>query len=72
MLRRRPRRTAPTWLRHPSTGWLVLAVVYLTATVINLLLAMTMHVLWPFLMAALLALVTALCTRAAATARRRR
>jgi hypothetical protein len=33
---------------------------------------MTMHVLWPFLMAAVLALVTALCTRAAATARRRR
>ncbi len=66
MLRRRPRRTAAPW-----TGWLVLAGVYLTATVINLLLALSMHVLWPVLLAALLALVTALCTSAAISAWRK-
>jgi len=71
MLRRRSRRTAPSWLRHPSTGWLFLAIVYLAATVINLLLALTMYVLWPLLLAALLALVTAFCTTAAVSARRR-
>jgi len=66
MLLRRPRRTA-----SPSTGWLVLAGVYLTATVINVLLALSMHVLWPVLLAALLALVTAFCTSAAISAWRR-
>lgn len=58
MLRRRSRRVAPAWLRHPSSGWLFLAALYLTAAVVNVLLALTMAVLWPALLAALMAAVT--------------
>lgn len=68
MLRRRPRRTAPPWVRHPAAVPLLLATLYLAATVVNVLLALTMNVLWPALFASLLALVTVLC---AATAWRR-
>ncbi len=68
MLRRRPRRTAPSWVRHPAATPLLLATLYLAATVVNVLLALTMNVLWPALFASLLALVTVLC---AATAWRR-
>ncbi len=65
MLRRRPRRTAPSWVRHPATVPLFLAALYLTATVVNVLLALTMNVLWPALFASLLALVTVLCATTA-------
>lgn len=61
MLRRRPRRTARSWVRHPSTGWLFLAALYLTAAIVNLLLALSMAVLWPALLAALMATVTVVC-----------
>ncbi|GAB1508625.1 hypothetical protein [Actinophytocola sp. KF-1] len=61
MLRRRPRRTAPSWVRHPAAVPLLLATLYLTATVVNVLLAITMNVLWPALFASLLAFVTVLC-----------
>jgi hypothetical protein len=61
MLRRRPRRTAPSWVRHPATVPLFLAVLYLAATVVNALLALTMNVVWPGVFATLLALVTVLC-----------
>lgn len=65
MLRRRPRRAAPSPVRHPAAVPLFLAALYLTATVVNALLALTMDVLWPALFASLLALVTALCAAAA-------
>ena len=65
MLRRRPRRTAPSWVRHPAAPPLLLAALYLTATVVNVLLALTMNTAWPALFASLLALVTMLCATAA-------
>ena len=65
MLRRRLRRSAPSRVRHPATGLLMLAALYLTATVVNVLLALTMNALWPALFATLLALVTVLCATAA-------
>lgn len=65
MLRRRPRRTAPSWVRHPAAPPLFLATLYLTATVVNVLLALTMNTAWPALFASLLALVTVLCATAA-------
>ena len=64
MLRRRPRRTAPR-VRHPAAGPLFLAALYLTATVVNVLLALTMNAWWPAVFATLLALVTVLCATAA-------
>lgn len=70
MLRRRPRRTAPTWLRHPATGWLLLAALYVVATVLNVLLAFSMAVLWPVLLAVLLAMLAGACVAAAAAALR--
>lgn len=69
MLRRRPRRTAPLPVRHPAAGPLFLAALYLTATVVNVLLATTMRSWWPAVFAVVLALVTLLC---ATTAWRRR
>ena len=68
MLRRRPRRTAPSWVRHPAAPPLFLAALYLAATIVNVLLSLTMNTAWPALFATLLALVTTLC---AATAWRR-
>lgn len=65
MLRRRPRRTAPSWVRHPAAAPLLLAALYLAATVVNVLLALTMNVLWPALFASLLALITVLCASTA-------
>lgn len=65
MLRRRPRRTAPSWVRHPAAPPLVLAALYLTATVVNVLLALTMNAAWPALFASVLALVTVFCAAAA-------
>jgi 1,4-dihydroxy-2-naphthoate octaprenyltransferase len=65
MLRRRPRRTAPSRVRHPAAALLFLAALYLTATVVNVLLALTMNAWWPALFASLLALVTVLCATAA-------
>jgi hypothetical protein len=65
MLRRRPRRTAPSPVRHPAAGPLFLAGLYLTASVVNVLLALTMRSWWPAAFAALLALVTVLCAAAA-------
>ena len=61
MLRRRPRRAAPSWVRHPATVPMFLAALYLTATIVNVLLALTMDVLWPAAFASLLAVVTVLC-----------
>jgi len=55
MLRRRSRRVAPGWLRHPATGWFFLATLYLVATVINALLAISMSAVWPALVALVLA-----------------
>jgi hypothetical protein len=55
-------------VRHPAATPLLLATLYLTATVVNVLLALTMNVLWPALFASVLALVTVFC---AATAWRR-
>lgn len=54
MLRRRPRR-----VRHPAAGWLFLAGLYLAAAVVNLLLALSMSVLWPAMLAAVMAGVAA-------------
>lgn len=65
MLRRRPRRTASSWVRHPAAALLFLATLYLTATVVNVLLALTMNTWWPAVFATLLALVTVLCATAA-------
>lgn len=65
MLRRRPRRAAPSWVRHPAAPPLFLATLYLTATVVNVLLALTMNTAWPALFASVLALVTVLCATAA-------
>ncbi|MBB4912143.1 hypothetical protein [Actinophytocola algeriensis] len=65
MLRRRPRRTAPSWVRHPAVAPLFLATLYLAATVVNVLLAITMNTWWPAVFATLLALVTVLCATAA-------
>jgi hypothetical protein len=62
MLRRRPRRTTAL---HPATGWLCLGVLYLTATVANMLLAFRMTEAWPALVAILMAGVTVLCAVAA-------
>ena len=70
MLRRRPRRTA-TAVRTGRRGSVPRRRCTSTATVINVLLAFSMHVLWPVLLAALLALVTALCTSAAIAAWRK-
>lgn len=61
MLRRRPRRVAPGWLRHPATGWLFLATLYLAATVINALLAISMSAVWPALIALVLAAIATVC-----------
>lgn len=65
MLRRRPRRTAPSRVRHPAAAPLVLATLYLAATVVNVLLALTMNTWWPALFAMLLAVVTVSCAAAA-------
>jgi hypothetical protein len=65
MLRRRPRRAAPPGVRHPAAAPLFLATLYLTATVVNVLLALAMNVLWPALLASVLALVAVLCAAAA-------
>ena len=65
MLRRRPRRTAPSPVRHPAAAMLLLATLYLAATVVNVLLAIAMSTWWPALLATLLALVTVLCATAA-------
>jgi hypothetical protein len=65
MLRRRPRRAAQSWVRHPAAGWVFLAGLYLTATVVNVLLAFGMAAWWPVLLAAVLALATVLCVLAA-------
>ena len=64
MLRRRPRRTAPR-VRHPAAGLLFLALLYLAATVVNVLLALTMNAWWPAVFATMLGCVTALCATAA-------
>ena len=61
MLRRRPRQTAAP----SATGLLSLGALYLTATVVNVLLALRMGALWPALLAAVMALVTTLCAVAA-------
>lgn len=61
MLRRRPRRVAPGWVRHPATGWLFLAALYLAATVINTLLAISMSATWPALIALVLATIAGVC-----------
>jgi hypothetical protein len=61
MLRSRPRRFAPRWLRHPATGWLFLSALYLAATVINALLAISMSAVWPALIALVLAMIAGVC-----------
>ncbi len=61
MLRRRPRRFTPGWLRHPATGWLFLAALYVAATVINALLAISMSAVWPALIALILAAIAGVC-----------
>jgi len=65
MLRRRPRRTAPSWLRHPAAVPLCLGVLYLTATVVTMLLAFSAAASWPALLAIALAVVTMLCAACA-------
>jgi hypothetical protein len=65
MLRRRPRRTAPSWLRHPAAVPLCLGVLYLAATVATMLLAFSMVAWWPALLAIALAVVTMLCAMSA-------
>lgn len=65
MLRIRPRRSGRDVRRHPATGWLFLAGLYLTATAINVSLAISMSVLWPILLAAFLAMVAGACVLAA-------
>jgi hypothetical protein len=65
MLRRRPRRAASSWVGHPAVGLLCLGVLYLTATVVTVLLAFHMTEVWPVLLAAAMALVTMLCAIAA-------
>ncbi|OLF13593.1 hypothetical protein [Actinophytocola xanthii] len=61
MLRRRPHRTARSVLLHPATGWLTLAVLYFTAAVLNVLLAVNTNRLWPLLLATVLGVVSAGC-----------
>lgn len=61
MLRRRPRVTVQSWMRHPAAGWLSLGVLYLTATVVNVLLALSMTAWWPAMLAVVMAFVTVLC-----------
>lgn len=61
MLRRRPRRVAPGWVRHPATSWLFLAALYLAATVINTMLAISMAAVWPALIALVLAAIATVC-----------
>lgn len=65
MLRRRPSRTAPSWVRHPAAGSLCLGVLYLTATVVTMLLAFSAVAWWPALLAILLATATVACGVAA-------
>lgn len=65
MLRRRPRPTALSLVRHPAAAFLLLTALYLTATVVNVALALSMAAWWPAAVAALLALVTVLCAGAA-------
>lgn len=62
MLRRRP---APSLPSRPAAGPLVLATLYLVATVVNVLLALSMSAWWPALVAAVLATVTVACAAAA-------
>jgi hypothetical protein len=52
-------------VRHPAAPPLVLAALYLTATIVNVLLALTMNAAWPALFASVLALVTVFCAAAA-------
>lgn len=65
MLRRRPRRVTLDWLRHPATGWIFLATLYLAATVINTLLAISMSAVWPALVALVLATIAGVCATTA-------
>jgi hypothetical protein len=62
MLRRRP---APPPARHPVAGLLCLAVLYLTAAVVTVLLAFSMAAWWPAVVAAALAGVSVTCATAA-------
>lgn len=66
MLRPRPHRIARGVLAHPAIGWLALAVLYLAAAGLNLLLAVSTSRMWPIVLAALLIAVAGLCVTAAA------
>jgi hypothetical protein len=52
-------------VRHPAAAPLLLATLYLAATVVNVVLARTMNAWWPAVFASVLALVTVLCATAA-------
>lgn len=65
MLRRRPRRTLFAWLWRPTAGWMLLAVLYLTAAVLSALLALAMAAWEPLLLVAALLAAAAGCLLAA-------
>lgn len=71
MLRRRPPRTVRRVLSHPAAGWLALSALYLTAAVLNLLLAARTEAFWPLALAAALAIAALACATAAARGPRR-
>jgi len=58
--------------RDPALAWLVLAVLYVVAAVLNVLLMISMAVLWPLALAAAFAVVAGACLVGAARVRRRR
>lgn len=58
MLFRRPRASVR---RDSAAGLLVLAVLYLVAAVLNVLLMISMAAVWPLVLAALFAIVAGMC-----------
>jgi fatty acid desaturase len=60
------------WRRDPALAWVVLAVLYVIAAVLNVLLMISMAVLWPLGLAAVFAVVAGACLVSATRERRRR
>lgn len=71
MLRQRPRPSVWGILLHPATGWLVLALLYLAAAVLNFMLALSASATWPLVLTGMFAAVAGLCVVAAARRLRR-
>ncbi|HEX2133107.1 MAG TPA: hypothetical protein VHH15_16290 [Actinophytocola sp.] len=71
MLRHRPHRGARGVMLHPATGWVALAVLYLAAVVLNVLLAASTEEFWPLALAVVLGAGSVACATAAARSLRR-